>query len=185
MNDLSAKIEALLFLSTKPVTFKKLARQLGVKESEVGEAVEALAEARNQAKSGVHVLVSDQSAAFVTSPDLSEFLASTSKEDEQAELTRPQLETLTIIAYRGPVTKPEIEHIRGVNCSLILRNLLMRGLIDEREDEVRLTSVYSLSPDMLRHLGVRSAKELPDFGQFNQNERMDQLLESLSAEEEV
>jgi segregation and condensation protein B len=102
------------------------------------------------------------------------------KEDVSGELTRPSLETLTIIAYRGPVTKPEIEQIRGVNCSLILRNLLMRGLVEEREEASRLQPMYTVSSDFLRHLGLSSLSELPSYGEFHGNERIDKMLADLS-----
>lgn len=187
MSDLAAKIEAILFLSTRPVSFNKLAKMLTVKEIEVKKAVEELAEKRNQADSGIHVVASEAAVELAANPEFAEVLKKMSKEETEAELTRPQLETLTIIAYRGPITKPEIEHIRGVNCSIILRNLAVRGLIIEKEDKSSLQPSYSLSTEMLRHLGVHSTRELPDYQKFNQNKKIDQLLEAVFAtgDEEV
>jgi segregation and condensation protein B len=95
------------------------------------------------------------------------------------ELTRPQLETLTIIAYRGPITKPEIEQIRGINCSLIIRNLLMRGLVEEAESAEKLQPVYSVSGDFVRHLGLHAIGELPEYASFHENEKMTQMLSEL------
>ena len=179
MSSLIPKIEALLFLKTKPVKLKTMARALDAKLEEVSKAVDALAQKRNTSDSGIHLVVSDEGVVLVSNPELAEMLADQTKEDLQAELTRPQLETLTIIAYRGPVTKAEIEQIRGVNCSVILRNLLMRGLIDEREDDVKLLPVYTLTADMLRHLGIHSVQELPDFEQLHKHAKIDQMLESM------
>ena len=97
------------------------------------------------------------------------------------ELTRPSLETLTIIAYRGPITKPEIEQIRGINCSLILRNLALRGLIEEADDAARLQPVYTVSVKFLRHLGIHAASELPQYEDLHGNERIGKMLEELNA----
>ena len=77
------------------------------------------------------------------------------------ELSRPSLEALTILAYRGPLTRPELEQIRGVHSSLILRNLLLRGLIEEKEDARLGQPLYSVTLDFLRHIGLASVEELP------------------------
>lgn len=185
MSDLAAKIESVLFLSARPISFGKLAKLLQVKEGEVRTAVEELALARNRAEYGIHVVIADHAVELGTNPEHAEVLKRLAKEETESELTRPQLETLTIIAYRGPITKPEIEHIRGVNCTLIVRNLLMRGLIVEKEDDVRLQPVYSLSSEMLRHMGLHSVDELPDYGELHQNAKIDQLLASVFAEDET
>lgn len=184
MTELSAKIEALLFLSTRPVSFSKLAKVFGVKEKEIREAVDTLSEARNRESSGIHVIVANGAVELGSNPAFTDVLAEFSKEEVESELTRPQLETLTIVAYRGPISKPEIEHIRGVNCSLILRNLLMRGLVIEKEDPARLQSMYTISSEMLRHLGVHDVKELPDYGLFSGNEKISKMLEAIFEEDE-
>ena len=183
MSELSAKIEALLFLKTKTVSISAISRTLSEKKEVVEGAVEQLMQNRNVETSGIHIVCSDEGVALVTNPAFGDLLTEQSKEDLQSELTRPQLETLTIIAYRGPITKAEIEHVRGVNCSLILRNLLMRGLVDERDDDVKLLPVYTLTSDMLRHLGIHTLEELPDYEELHKNAKIDQLLHSLSEEE--
>lgn len=184
MTELSAKIEALLFLSTRPVSFSKLAKVFEVKENDIREAVDGLSEARNQVASGIHVIVANGAVELGSNPTFTDVLAEFSKEEVESELTRPQLETLTIIAYRGPISKPEIEHIRGVNCSLILRNLLMRGLVIEKEDPAHLQNMYTISSEMLRHLGVHDVKDLPDYEQFSGNEKISQMLEAIFDEDE-
>ncbi len=179
MNELSGKIEAILFLTARPVSFGKLAKMSSSKESEVKEAIELLSKARNTESSGVHVIVADGAVELATNPNFADILSSMSKEETEGELTRPQLETLTIVAYRGPVTKPEIEYIRGVNCSLILRNLLMRGLVVEKEDSNRLQNVYTISTEMLRHLGANKVSDLPDYGALHANAKIFKMLDEL------
>jgi len=90
------------------------------------------------------------------------------------------LETLTIIAYRGPISKPIIEQIRGVNCSLILRNLLIRDLItgEERDNDV----FYSVTPAFLQYLGLNSVKNLPDYEKLHSVENLEQFLADRTTE---
>lgn len=184
MSDIEAKIEALLFLSARPVSFKKLSQLLEISEKEVREQIESLATTRNSESSGIHVVIANNAAELGSNPAFAPLLEKLTKEEMQGELTRPQLETLTIVAYRGPITKPEIEHIRGVNCSLILRNLLMRGLVIEKEDSTRLVPAYTLAAETLRHLGLHRVEELPDYHELHKNEKIDQMLEALFNEPE-
>lgn len=179
---LLANIEACLFVATKPLAIKELVKATGAIETEVLTAVDELVRLRNVEDSGVHVLMLDGTVQLVTNPACTEVVARLAKDEAAPELTRPSLEALTIIAYRGPVTKPEIEAIRGVNCSLILRNLLMRGLIEERDDALRFQPVYTLSTDTLRFLGLHSKSELPDYETLHGNAHIDKLLATVMTE---
>ncbi|MFA6131180.1 MAG: SMC-Scp complex subunit ScpB [Patescibacteria group bacterium] len=178
MNELSAKIEAILFLSARPISFRKLASLLSVSDSVIRTGVEELMQARNQESSGIHVMVSDMAVELGSNPVFAPIVASLTKEELSSELTRPQLEALTIIAYRSPITKAGIEYIRGVNCSLILRNLSMRGLIIEKQDENALQPKYELSTEMLRHLGIHCIEELPDYQSLHHHAKIDEMLEA-------
>lgn len=180
MNELATKIESILFVATKPMTMKQLAAAAGVSVDEATAAVDGLSAARNVDASGIHVVVGDEGVMLASNPTFAEIVSSLAKEEIDAELTRPSLEALTIIAYRGPMTKPEIEAIRGVNCTLILRNLLMRGLITEDEDAIKLQAVYALSNDALRHLGLHSVKDLPEYDSLHANAKVDTLLAALT-----
>lgn len=179
MNDLAAKIEALLFVATKPMTTKQLTAVLSAQVANVDAALAELGAARNVESSGIHLVVGDEGAMLASNSAFADVVASLAKEDIEPELTRPSLETLTIIAYRGPMTKPEIEAIRGVNCTLILRNLLMRGLITEEEDAIKLQPVYAMSNDALRVLGLHSVKELPEYDSLHADAKVDTLLAAL------
>ena len=182
MENLVAQLEACLFVVTKPTSFRELAKVTGVSETEVIAAIDELMKVRNVETSGVHVVSLDGAVQLVSSPACADSVAKIAKDEMAPELTRPSLEALTIIGYRGPVTKPEIEAIRGVNCSLILRNLLVRGLIEEREDAQRLQPVYTLSPDTLRFLGLHSKEELPDYQTLHANAHIDKLLQAVMTE---
>ena len=171
-----SKIEGILFATAKPLSYRKLAETLEVSEEVVKEAVEALKAARNREDSGIHLLDQNGGVQLVTNPLHNDLLGQFVKVDLGRELTRPSLETLTIIAYRGPLTKPEIELIRGVNCSLILRNLLMRDLIIEKMDKEKLQPVYAVSHTFLRHLGLTSVRDLPEYESFSENDDIARLL---------
>lgn len=185
MNELVGKIEALLFVATKPMSVKQLATILHAQIADVDSAIAELALIRNIESSGIHVLTGEEGITLVSNPGFAELTASLAKEDIEPELTRPSLETLTIIAYRGPMTKPEIEAIRGVNCTLILRNLLMRGLIIEDEDVVKLQPIYAISNDALRYLGLHSVKELPEYETLHGSAKIDTLIAALTDSSEI
>ncbi len=178
---LSATLESLLFASAKPVAFSALRKQLAVEESALTEALEDIRRRFNVDSSGIHLMEHEGQWQFVTNPASAEAVSAFLKQETAGELTRPSLETLTVIAYRGPITRPELEQIRGVNCSLIIRNLLVRGLIEERDDTARLQPVYTVSTDFLRHLGLTSVDALPDYAALHGNERIDELLRELSS----
>lgn len=176
MISLDAQIEGLLFISTDPITVAQIANRVDATIPEVKEAIIRLKESKNVEDSGVHLLDSEEGLQFVTNPDLYEVLQDSVKE-RRTDLTKPQLESLTIIAYRGPISQNELEHIRGVNSQAIIRNLLIRGLIVAVDGD--LTEEFVVSAKCLQLLGVKAVEELPHYDDFSKDERIDQLLEGL------
>jgi segregation and condensation protein B len=172
---LTTSIESILFASAKPVALSWLKKMLDVSDEVLREAADDVRARFNTESSGVHLVEHEGRLQFVTNPSQAGAVAALLKEETAGELTRPSVETLTIIAYRGPITKPEIEQIRGVNCTLIIRNLLVRGLVDEADDASRLQPVYTVSADFVRHLGVHSVSELPDYEELHANEKITEL----------
>jgi segregation and condensation protein B len=169
-------IEAVLFAAAKPIKISQLQKHLDLSQEVVREAIDDIVLRHNVETSGVHLLENNGSVQFVTNPGTGDDVAKFLKKEASGPLTRPSLETLTIIAYRGPITKPEIEVIRGVNCSLILRNLMIRGYIDENQDAKRLQSVYTLSNTFMQAIGVDKVGSLPDYESFANNEKIAELL---------
>ena len=80
-----------------------------------------------------------------------------------SSVSRPSLEALAVLAYRGPLTRPELEQIRGVQSSMILRNLMIRGLVEMKEDLRLGQPVYRVTVDFLKHIGADRVESLPDF----------------------
>ncbi|EKE10649.1 MAG: hypothetical protein ACD_15C00221G0001 [uncultured bacterium] len=107
-----------------------------------------------------------------------EFVEQLVKNELEGPLSSAALEVLSIIAYRGPISKPEIEAIRGINCSYTLRNLTIRGLI-ERENNPKDSRgyVYVVSFDFLKKLGVEKMENLPEYATLSVDERMNSIVE--------
>lgn len=177
MSRLRAQVEAILFLAARPLSLKKLAELVNGDPKNVEAVLAELAERFNQPESGVHLFHQGKEYQLATAPAESELVASYLQAEVSGELTRPSLEALTIIAYRGPITKPELEQIRGVNCSLILRNLLIRGLIQEEPDPVTKMTRYSITLDFLKFLGVAKVEGLPDYQRLHGDAVLRQVAE--------
>jgi len=182
---LITKLEAILFAIAKPIAITQLAKQLNVSLEVVREAIDEIKNRFNKPESGIHLIELDGKIQFVSNPDFGEDVSAFLKKEASGPLTRPSLETLAVVAYRGPVTKPEIEQIRGVNCAIILRNLLIRGLVEEKEDSIRLQNVYTVSVDFLRELGLHGLDELPKYPDFHENEKIQQLLSEVGNESTI
>lgn len=175
-----SQIESILFVAGKPLNAKKIAKVLSCDEKEAQNALENLINKYNTPESGVVIINNNGDCQMVSNAENKEAAEKFVKAEIGGELTRPQLETLTVISYRGPLTKPEIEQIRGVNCSLILRNLLIRGLVKEHADPTGLLPKYEVTVEYLRHLGINDIRDLPDFEMLHNHEYM---LKALSNEE--
>ncbi|MFA5124472.1 MAG: SMC-Scp complex subunit ScpB [Patescibacteria group bacterium] len=186
--NLKNTIESLLFISHKPLSVAELAKLAESDKTAVEEELKLLREEYREKKGGMEIINIEDKYQMAAAGESSEIVAKFLKTEVTGELTRPSLETLTIIAYRGPVSKVELELIRGVNCSLILRNLLMRGLIESREDKDKATNVYQITFDFLKHLGLSSVSELPEYERLNRNNNLEKLLYGLTggaAEQEL
>jgi segregation and condensation protein B len=179
-----SEIESLLFVASRPISLKRLAEATGHSKDEVKKALEALmAEYDAREGAGVVVLRNGDEVQLATSPDHADLVKTFLKDETFGELTRPALETLTIVGYRGPLTKAELEQIRGVNCSLILRNLMIRGLVETLDGgkEGALPSQYRVTFDFLRYLGIRQASDLPDYDALRSDENLQKLLDAQPA----
>lgn len=171
-----AQIESLLLAAGRPIKISLIAKLVACTPAEAAAAVEELQKRYNVDAHGIQVLVNNEQVQLATNPSHRKLVADFIKDETTGELTKPSLETLTIIAYRQPITKEELEQIRGVNCSLILRNLMIRGLVESEEQRGGLTTVYNVTMDFLRFLGITSVKELADFERLNSHESLQAML---------
>src|SRR3989339_337094 len=138
MSSLKSKIESLLFISNTPFSLKKLADVTKTEIAQVKAAVDELIKEYTARAGGMTIQRIGEKIQMSTQPDNAKLVKDYIKEETTGELSRAALETLTIVAYRGPITRAELEQIRGVNCAVILRHLLIRGLIDQVEDKDKM-----------------------------------------------
>jgi len=168
MSTLSSQLEALLLVANKPVSLKELAAATGAKALEVTEALSSLSKDYEESGRGWRLVNAANNYQLVSACEHSSLIKSFLKTEASGELSQPSLEALTIIAYRGPVSKIELDQIRGVNCSLIVRNLLLRGLIEEEFDKKKNENYYQVTLDFVRFLGLNNITELPDYERLHQ-----------------
>lgn len=180
MNDIEKKIEAILFLNGEAMTIKQIVKILEKKEEEIVLAINSLQ--NNLSERGIRLIKKDDSVMLVTAPEASDVTQKLIKEEFNSELTKVALETLSIIIYRGPTTRADIDYIRGVNSSFILRNLLIKGLIEKEVNPKDSRSfIYKPSFQLLQYLGVQSLNELPEYGNFNK--KIENFIENIKGEQ--
>lgn len=160
MDDLTLdlKLEGILFYKGSPMKKTALLKLFGVEDKELNTALETLKE---RLKSGAtRLLTTDTEVQLVAAPELDPLIESIRKDELKRDIGKAGAETLAIILYKGSVNRSEIDRIRGVNSSFILRNLLVRGLI-ERTQNGKVYS-FNITPALLAHLGVTNKQELPE-----------------------
>jgi segregation and condensation protein B len=165
MLTLDAQIEAVLFFSGEPVSKTKLVEILKTSSNEIKTALKEL-EIRLENR-GVILITKDNLVSLGTSPEVSGIIESIQKDEVNRSLSRASLETLSIVLYKGPITRAQIDYIRGVNSSFILRNLYIRGLIEKSENPNDSRSyLYKASMDLILSLGVSKIEDLPEYDEY-------------------
>ncbi|MBI5732134.1 MAG: SMC-Scp complex subunit ScpB [Candidatus Magasanikbacteria bacterium] len=165
--NLLGAIEAILFVYGEPIEIAKIAKITKTEEAEVKQAIQTLDESYQEDGRGIHLIVRGEAVELVTKPQFSTFLQSFIKEEFRENLTPASLETLSLIIYLGPLTRSEIDYYRGVNSSFILRNLLVRGLVNRiPHPEKTNTYLYEASFDLLKYLGISQVEELPEYERY-------------------
>jgi len=161
---LSAKIEAILFWKAEPVSSKKLAQLLAVNESDIKSAITELEKNLREQGRGLTIIQTSEEAMLGTAKDLSPLIEQLTKEELARDLGKAGLETLSIILYQGPISRADIDYIRGVNSQFILRNLLIRGLVERIDNPKDARSfLYKTTLDLLAHLGLSKIEDLPEY----------------------
>ena len=156
-------IESLLFVAGRPLEYAELRRLTGVDEARVRAAVAELASELERAGRGVRAQLIGASAQLVSAPEHARFVAALLGLPTQVRLTTAALETLSVIAYRQPITRGQIEAIRGVNSDRALASLLQHGLAQEvgRAATVGRPALFGVTPEFLQQFGLTSLESLP------------------------
>jgi segregation and condensation protein B len=158
---LAAKIEAMLFVSAEPVPVAQLSQALDVTTSVVERGLKELDETLSTR--GLRLQRNAGRVQLTTAPELAELVELFLGLDATTHLSRAALETLAIIAYQQPCTRPQVDSIRGVNSDGMMKSLLSKGLVQEsgRTDGPGRPILYSTTPEFLQHFGLGSIIELP------------------------
>lgn len=155
-----ATVLALLFASGEPLTKKYLMTLLGISAAELDQTLAALDEFLRD--SGLVTIETTTAIELRTAPDAAPFLKKLREGELSRDLGKASLETLAVIAYQDGATRGEIDWVRGVNSSASVRTLLLRGLIEGKEDERDKRRIrYTLTSEALAHLGLRRLADLP------------------------
>jgi segregation and condensation protein B len=162
--DKSTLLEAILFFKAEPVKKQSLSGIMNIPVEDVGKLAERLAEALKNR--GVRLLETDDSLELRSAPEASEIIAGLLAEEETRDLSGAALETLSIVLYKGPISRSEVDYMRGVQSQAILRSLSIRGLIEKREDEKSRKIFYNATTELLAHLGITKANELPEYSEI-------------------
>ena len=163
--NLTQKIEGYLFYTGDAIAIKNLAKVFNVPEGQVNDALNDLKVTLSGR--GIVLMQNGGDVMLATHPDMADVITAIKKQELSDPLSKAALETLTIVLYKDGATKPEIDFVRGVNSGFMLRNLLVRGLIEKvPNDEDKRITKYRATMDTLRFLGIASLAELPNFEQF-------------------
>ncbi|MCF7795329.1 SMC-Scp complex subunit ScpB [Patescibacteria group bacterium] len=173
---IKSQIESLLFIAAKPLSLNDLNKILSKDKKEIEKALLELRDIYHQNESGLQIIEQSKKYQMVSSSDNAKLVQKYLEDETSGELSQASLEALTIIAYRGPISKTELERIRGVNCSLIIRNLLLRGLIEEKNSASGEDKIYNVSLEFIRFLGIESIEQLPDYERLNKDQTISDFL---------
>ena len=168
MNELRAALEAILFVSNEPVTLDALAEALGEKSEDVTKELEEIKSALDANVGGFTLEQTGGGWRFATRPEHEAVLKKYFARKGESRLSIAALETLAIVAYRQPVTAPEISDIRGVNSSAVLHTLLERHLVRVagRKEVVGSPFLYRTTREFLIHFGLNDIRDLPRLEEF-------------------
>jgi len=176
--DLCCAIECLLFASNKPVSEAKLAEVLGVAEGQISVLIDQLRQ--RLVDRGLCIVELAGGYNLATRPEYADFVERL-LEPEPERLSVAALETLAIIAYRQPMTRPEIDELRGVNSSGVVNTLLEKGLVEVagRKQAPGRPFLLRTTPHFLNSFGLRDLDELPRLGPLEAGELAEGLAESV------
>ena len=167
---LESVLESLLFASDRPLPINDLKKLVGERAgAKVGAALEALRARREQEGSGIQIVEVAGGWHLRTRVDNQAWVSRLVAGKPQ-RLTRAMLETLSIVAYRQPITRPEIDDVRGVDCGPVLKTLLDRGLVRMigKKEEVGRPILYGTTPEFLRIFSLKDLAELPTLREFHE-----------------
>lgn len=163
MTELAKIIEAILFVSGEPVQLGAVARALEVTELEVSAAADELASDYDYNRRGICLKRFGSHIQLSTRPDYAPQIEKLLQPIQKQSLSQAALETLAVVAYKQPVTRLDIEAVRGVKCDYSVQSLMNKGLIEEvgRKETLGRPTLYGTTDAFLSHFGLTSLEDLP------------------------
>jgi len=183
-------VEAILFVTGDAVEKKEICRALEITEGELEETLDALESGYDFDRRGLRLLRFGAHVQLATRPDYAPYVEKLLQPVQKQSLSQAVMETLAVIAYRQPVTKAEIEQVRGVKCDYSVQSLVSKGLIEEvgRKETLGRPILYGTTDAFLRHFCISSVSELPqiDFSRLTEKlEGRTEQKENDNAEQEL
>lgn len=181
--NLESIIEAILFISGSPISLKRLAKITGKSETEVDEASRNLSVKLREEGRGIRLIKKEESVTLSTAPEAGDVIKELIKNEYDSKLSPASLETLTIIIYRSPINRLDIDYIRGVNSNFILRHLMIKGFVEKvTNPSDRRGFLYKPTFELLKFLGVEKIEDLPEYKTMR--EKVDSSLENKEKHED-
>jgi segregation and condensation protein B len=170
IQELASAAEAVLFASAEPIELGDLRKVLEIRTATLGRVLDHLGRTLSESKRGIRLQRHDDTVRLVTAPETALYIQKFRGQEATQRLSDAALETLALIAYRQPATRPQIEAVRGVDCSGVVNTLIMRGLVTEvgRLETVGHPILYGTTPTFLQHFGLESPEQLPPIGEIIQ-----------------
>lgn len=178
IREIQAILEGVLFAAGDAVELERLADIVDVDKRSLREILQKMTDSYNYERRGIHIIRMGDSYQLCTRTEYFEYISRLAEPPRKQNLSNAALEVLSIVAYKQPVTRSTIEHIRGVNCDYIVNRLIERNFIEEkgRLDAPGKPILFGTTQHFLRMFGVSDLKDLPDFETLGQTaEEAEQL----------
>jgi segregation and condensation protein B len=174
-------IESILFVAAEPVHIEKIAKAIEKDEETTKVIIKNLSDFYKNRKSGILIVQIENSYQMTTNPANFEYIEKLYKIPQKKVLTQALLETLAIIAYKQPVTKPQIEEIRGVSAEHTVNKLMEYGLIIEkgRMETIGKPIIFGTSQEFLKYFGFSTIKDIPELQQIPEKETTQEINNTL------
>ncbi|MBE5039319.1 SMC-Scp complex subunit ScpB [Ructibacterium gallinarum] len=179
IREIQAVLESVLFAAGDAVQIEKLADIVDVDKRSLREILKKMMDEYNYERRGIHIIQLEDAYQMCTRGEYHDYVAMLAEPRRKQSLSNAAMEVLAVVAYKQPVTKSTIEHIRGVNCDYIVNRLVERNLVEEvgRLDAPGRPILFGTTQEFLRCFGIASLSDLPDFESFGGSEEEGEQLE--------
>jgi len=145
------------------MSLKRIAESLNAPENDVSALIDELQKEYKDNKKGFRIVRVGKQIELVSAPENENIVKKFFQKEVEADLSKASLETLAVVAYKGPISRSQIEEERGVNSIITLRSLMMRGLIEKSGKDKNGAYFYKITPDLLKRFGIERRADLPEY----------------------